>query len=343
VSRNTSFVCVPKCAILIAGLVIIASGARAEAATWWVDNANPGCSDAGPGTEATPFCTIKPGASHALAGDSVLVKPGTYREQVTTPASGAPGTPINYQATGSGVVILGTLNLSDPAFWTATATTAWSQPYAPPSAPKQVFVDGTLLAPVASQADLTTNSFFYDTIGKILYVDLGGPNPAEGHQVEAGARSYGVLVSGKTGIVVDGFFFRGQNIAGVRGLNASDLTVRGTTTTEAASYGILLDTCAAPLLLQGNTVFKVVSSGIKLDTTTGAILDGNTTHHNASNGITLFASSNNTLLKNTSYANLKPLVTSAVGIDLDGGSSDNLLKGNLTTRGSSCATGPTAT
>ncbi len=328
-SRNKSLVCVPKWAFLIAGLAIMTFDGGAEAATWWVDNTSPVCSDTGPGTETTPFCTIKPGGSHAVAGDSVVVKPGTYREQVTPPSSGAVGASITYQATGSGVVILGTLSLSDPAAWTPTATTAWSQPFAPASAPKQVFLDGVPLAAVAGLADLTTNAFFYDAIGKILYIDLGGANPADGHQVEAGARSYGFLVSGKTGIVVVGFSIRGQNIAGVKGLSASDVTVRGTTITEAASYGILLDTCVGPLLLDGNTVFKVGSSGIKLDTTSGVTLSGNTTHHNASSGVTLFGSSNNALIRNTSYANLKPLVTSAVGIDLDGGSSDNLLKANI--------------
>ncbi len=141
--------------------VVLAAGtglaSQFEAATWWVDNANPGCSDAGAGSAASPFCTLKGGTSHAVAGDTVMVNPGTYREQATVPVSGAPGLPITYQAAAPGVLILGTLSLSDPAGWTPTSTTAWSQPYAPPSAPKQVFVDGVLLGTAADALTTTPN------------------------------------------------------------------------------------------------------------------------------------------------------------------------------------------
>jgi parallel beta-helix repeat protein len=300
------------------------------AATWWVDQTDPACSDSGPGAEASPFCTIKAGAGHALAGDSVLVRPGTYREQVSPPVSGGAGAPITYRAAAAGVVILGTQSLSDPVGWAPTATTAWSQPFAPASAPKQVFIDGARLTAAASLAEVTTDSFFHDAPAKILYVDIGGGNPADGHQVEAGARSYGFLVSGKTGIVVEGFAIRGQNVAGVKTLTASDATVRGTTIEQTAAYGIFSDTCTGPLLIDGNTISDVGSVGIRLAATSAATVSGNTTHHNGFSGIVLFGSSNNTVVRNTSYANLRPAIRSAVGIDLDGGSSDNLIEANTT-------------
>jgi len=265
-----------------------------------------------------------------VAGDTVLVRPGTYREQATVPTSGAPGAPISYQATTTGVVILGTQSLSDPAGWSPTGTTAWSQPFAPASAPKQVFIDGSRLVTAASLSEVTTNSFYYDATAKVLYVDIGGGNPADAHQVEAGARSYGFLVSGKSGIVVNGFEIQGQNIAGVKALSASAVTVRGTTIMQSASYGIFADTCTGPLVIDGNLVFDSGSVGIRLASTSGGTLSGNTSHHNAFNGIALVGSSNNTVSHNTSYANLRPGVTSAVGIDLDGGSSDNLIEANMT-------------
>src|SRR5437867_8017691 len=108
--------------------ICLLGGAPALAqTTWWVDDNNPGCSDIGPGTAATPFCTIKPGGTHAIPGDTVMVKAGTYREQVTPPASGLPGSPISYKAEGPGVLLLGTRDLSDATGWSPTSTTAWSR------------------------------------------------------------------------------------------------------------------------------------------------------------------------------------------------------------------------
>src|SRR6266540_1618345 len=58
-------------------------GAAAAAAVLYVDRNNPSCSDTGPGTSTQPFCTIKPAASQATAGQTVQVASGTYPELVT--------------------------------------------------------------------------------------------------------------------------------------------------------------------------------------------------------------------------------------------------------------------
>jgi parallel beta-helix repeat protein len=327
VSRIESLVRSGTCFIAIA-VAITASTTGTWAATWWVDKTNPACSDTGPGTEATPYCNIKPGGTHALPGDSVLVKPGIYREQVTPPKSGLPGSPITYMATAPGVVLVETDSLSDPAGWSPTATTAWSQPFAPPSVPRQVFLDGTRLTEVLTIEGLTTNSFFFDAVAKVLYVDIGGANPADGHQVDAGARSYGFLISAKTDLIVDGFEIHGPNIAGVRTLNASSITVHGMTIDTSDSYGILSDTCTGPLTFDGNSITNVGSVGIRILNTTGAVVSNNISHHNLLSGIVLFGSNNNQVIGNTLYNNVKPLVRTANGIDLDGASSDNLVQGN---------------
>src|SRR5262245_49503954 len=178
----------------------------ASAATWHVDGGSPSCSDAGPGNVAVPFCTIVQGAASAQPGDTVLVHPATYREQVTPFLSGAPGQPITYRAAAPGAVILGTADLSDPAGWSATATNAWSRAFAPASSPpSQVFKDGVRLAQAQSAAGTAPDSFFYDPIAKLLYVDVGGQNPGLGHAIEAGARAFGFDLDGRAEIIVDGF------------------------------------------------------------------------------------------------------------------------------------------
>jgi hypothetical protein len=131
-------------------LVGLPAGASATNTSYWVDSTAPACSDAGSGTQATPLCTISAAAKKAVGpGDVVHVAPGQYREQVTVAGSGATGAPITFVGDAPGVVVLGTQALDGAARWTASSTTAWTTPYAPPSAPRQVFLDDT--SPTASR------------------------------------------------------------------------------------------------------------------------------------------------------------------------------------------------
>lgn len=93
------------CAVaLLSGM---ATGAWA-AATFYVDGANPACSNSGLGTEAEPYCSISAAvAAHNGPGVTILVKPAVYYEMVTVPKSGAPGDPFILQAQGPGVLIAG--------------------------------------------------------------------------------------------------------------------------------------------------------------------------------------------------------------------------------------------
>src|SRR3954465_8431169 len=77
---------------LIRPLVLLAALGFAlgvQGATYSVDNANPAASDANPGTEAQPWRTIQKAANTAVAGDTCLVKAGTYPERVTVNRSGS--------------------------------------------------------------------------------------------------------------------------------------------------------------------------------------------------------------------------------------------------------------
>ncbi|HLA76698.1 MAG TPA: right-handed parallel beta-helix repeat-containing protein [Vicinamibacteria bacterium] len=70
----------------------------AQAATYYVDRSHPAASDANPGSEALPWLTIQHAADTLVAGDTVLVKAGTYPEQVTVTSAGAPGQEIVFAA-----------------------------------------------------------------------------------------------------------------------------------------------------------------------------------------------------------------------------------------------------
>jgi parallel beta-helix repeat protein len=102
---------------MMAALVPLAATTPAAAATYtyYVDNTDSGCSDAGPGSIAQPFCTIGKAASLLTAGESVHVVAGTYAETVNGPNSGTAGNPITYSA-APGVTVTGNGTASGNAF-----------------------------------------------------------------------------------------------------------------------------------------------------------------------------------------------------------------------------------
>jgi len=65
------------------------------AQTYYV--AKTGCSDSYPGTEAQPWCTLAKAAGTAVAGDTVLIRAGTYSETLRPANSGSPGNYITYK------------------------------------------------------------------------------------------------------------------------------------------------------------------------------------------------------------------------------------------------------
>ena len=90
----------PSAGLTAAGLITVLglpvpAAAAAEVATLYV-RVGPGCSDTGTGTDAVPYCTIGAAAKVAEPGQTVLVAPGRYPEQVRITRSGTPGHPITF-------------------------------------------------------------------------------------------------------------------------------------------------------------------------------------------------------------------------------------------------------
>ena len=78
------------------------------------DDAAPG----GDGSFAAPFRTIQEGVNRAAPGTQVLVADGVYKESVTFPASGMPGSWIQVKAEGGGAVLDGS-DVMAPDVWTS--------------------------------------------------------------------------------------------------------------------------------------------------------------------------------------------------------------------------------
>jgi len=96
-------------AVLAGCVIALVVGPAAQAATLiYVDEQSSNCSNSGPGTQATPLCTISAAAGRAVAGDTVIVASGDYTEQVTVAASGTATAPITFTvAQGADVTVRG--------------------------------------------------------------------------------------------------------------------------------------------------------------------------------------------------------------------------------------------
>jgi hypothetical protein len=105
-----------KIAIFVLSVVLTGTG---RAASYYVSSS--GGNDGNPGTQAQPFQTLAKVNGLALnAGDAVYLKRGdTWNEQLIPPASGTSGSPITFDAYGSGPapVLTPLINLS-AATWT---------------------------------------------------------------------------------------------------------------------------------------------------------------------------------------------------------------------------------
>lgn len=69
--------------VVLGVLATVAGTGGVSADTYYVDRDHPSASDGNPGSEASPWATIQHAADTVGAGDTVLVKQGTYPEQVT--------------------------------------------------------------------------------------------------------------------------------------------------------------------------------------------------------------------------------------------------------------------
>jgi parallel beta-helix repeat protein len=320
--------------VLVAGMLAIGVASPATALVYQVSGASLSCSDAGGGTPLQPFCTIGRAAAVAIAGDTVNVAAAAYREQVVLPTSGAAGTPITFHG-AAGARVLGTNNLSGAGLWTLEpgSLTRYSASFDPDSAAAQVFVNGArLTGPVATLADVTTGTFFFDNPGNRLYVDIGGPNPGT-RTIEAGARSFGFLVDGKTDLVIEGFEVSGHNTNAIRVQTASRVVVRNNRLLWSAGFvlavqGTTVPTTTDHVAVTGNEVAEGLTSGIRLrNNVTLSLVQDNVVHHNEDHGLLASATTNSRFSGNTFYANAKPGGQFTTGMRLDG-SDDNIIDRN---------------
>jgi parallel beta-helix repeat protein len=291
----------------IALVAMLGSAARAQ--TYYVDAQSGTCNNTGAGTQTQPYCTINAAiTAHKGAGITIIVMPGTYREQVTVNASGASGSPFVLKASGPGVNVDGSDDFSNTSLWAlgsgseyTAASVTWT--------PKQVFVDGVRLAPTTNALGTMPANSFQWVSGTGLVVNVGGGNPGT-HTVLVGHRLYGFNLSTKSFVTIDGFQVAHTDDRGINMQNpCSDLVISNNTVSFAGSYGIQTVN-GQRITITGNTVSDNAFHGIGLTAGASAcVVTNNECFRNAhptirqANGIYLFGAPRNTISGNRLHDN----------------------------------------
>ena len=223
IAANPSSICPPhRRRLLVLALSFVSL--PLHAATFYV--ATNGTNTASGGF-STPWATISRAASTMNAGDTALIRAGTYRETVTPAHSGSStSSRITYQAyPGETPVISGADVFANWTWDTSGSPNAWKLPWTTNLAPsitnastdptvlrrEMVIFDSQVMLPVGSRAALAAGDFYVDgppTNPLAIYALFPGNVAPAGHVVEAATRSHAFDGSSKNYLVINGLTFR---------------------------------------------------------------------------------------------------------------------------------------
>ena len=334
-ARTTRRIVIPS---LLAGALLGAPpAARATTAadTVFVDISSGNCSTTAAGTAENPFCRISDaiGARHA-PGTVILVRPGTYREQVIVPASGLPGQLITLladPAAGDSVVIDGADDFGQPGLWMPAGDSTWLATSVT-WIPHQVRANDTRLTPWAGAVDSLPAGGWVYVAGTGLYVKLGADPSTQAARV--GHRRYGIYLPDREYVHVEGFTIlepddrgiqlsagsnhdeivgnvvRWANMIGIQAVGTSDSRIAGNVVSECSNHGISLTMGSAGCVIEGNESSynadpaRRRANGLYLFGCPANVIRGNRWHHNQDSGQQVQSGSNDVLsIQNVSWAN----------------------------------------
>ena len=235
------------------------------ASTYTVDN-TVSCSDSGSGSSAQPFCTIGAAAKKAVAGDTVLVRAGTYAGTSVNPTnSGTSISPITFTA-NPGVLISG----------------------------------GTRAFALSSRSSITINGFTINGTSSYGISVSGGSGVVISNNTVSGTGAAGIYLSGGSGVTVSNntVSFAGQPVSGLAavGISLSNVAggvVSGNVTHDNSAHGIYLANPTSGVTVLGNTSYRNAyqyqrnANGINV-TGPGNTIVGNVTYANEDTGINIY-------------------------------------------------------
>src|SRR6185369_231067 len=211
-------------------------------------------------------------------GVVITVMPGTYREQVTLPASGVADSPITLRGQ-PGAVVDGTDDYSNPTLWSPFTGDVWLAPSVA-FPPVQVFSDDQRLSPSTAPPDLLPARSFTFVAGSGLYVNAGGGNPGT-HRTQVGRRVRGIFASGRSFVVIRGFTVTRCEDRCIQLTNSSNMLVDGNTLTFSGGIGMQANGDSADRIV-GNRSSNNADHGISLlNGTVEVTVEGNEAFENA--------------------------------------------------------------
>ncbi|TCM36239.1 right-handed parallel beta-helix repeat-containing protein [Kribbella sp. VKM Ac-2568] len=290
-------------ALLPAGLLAIPSLAQAATTTLYVDR-TVACSDSGPGTETTPYCTIGKGVSRLVAGFTLYIGDGSYAETIKPAVSGTADAPITItEWPGRNPTIIGS------TYYGANLT---SRSY-------------------LSIAGLT----FTGTVADGIYVSKGDHLTITGNTVIGAGRpaksqtAPGISIRGATSSTVSGNYVHHNNGTGiVLNSGATGITVSANTASFNAD-GFQRNANGINVISPGNAVLRNVThdnedSGIQFYTGGNDNLAAlNVTYNNGDHGIDNLNVTGGRMIGNTVYRNC------TTGINVEGTSGSYQVINNI--------------
>ena len=267
------------------------------AITYYVNKNNSSCSDSGPGTLATPFCTIGHGAFVATAGNKVWVVAGDYPERVKPNANGSAGNPITFHGE-PGVIVRGDGSATGNAFritgfsyitvegFTVRDTTDYGI-YVESS--NHIIISGNTVTsagdPAATPAVLRSGIHLFSATNSSIIGNTSYEN--SDHGIEVVGASSNVTVENNT------VYGNANEVARI----ANGIIIQGTSTNISVIH---------------NTAYNNEDTGIGVngDSHDNFII-GNLSYGNGDHGIDISGSRNNAVVGNTVQGNV------TVGINLE--------------------------
>jgi parallel beta-helix repeat protein len=279
--------------------------ALAAAATLHVDQNNAQCTDAGAGTQQEPFCTISAAAAQVGAGDTVVVRPGTYDEEVVVAASGTESAPIVFAA-DTGVTVTGQshgFDLSGDSWitlqgFTISATTG-----------------DAIRALLAANLTISGNRVI-DAGGTGIEVRDCGDVMISDNEVQE-STDPGVFVKFCSNVTVTGNYvtgagqpISGQNEKGIVFNGSADVEVSNNLTEANSDAGIYVSNDSTGIHITSNTTrhnareYTRAAAGIDLRGSIGNTIEANISHDNEDSGINVRnGAADNLVVNNLAYNN----------------------------------------
>jgi parallel beta-helix repeat protein len=283
-------------ALVPAGLLAFPTLAQAATTSLYADR-TAACSDSGPGTSTTPYCTIGKGVSKLAAGYTLYIGNGSYAETIKPTVSGTASAPITITKwPGRNPVIAGSTsygaNLTARSYLTVSGLTFAG------TVADGIYVSGgdhlSITANTVSGAGRPAASRTAPGIS----IRGAGSSVVSGNYVHHNNGSGILLTAGATGITVSGntasFNAEGfqRNANGINVVSPGNSVLRNVTHDNEDS-GIQFYTGGNNNLAALNVTYNNGDHGIDNLNVTGGRLIGNTVYRNCTTGINVEGTSAN--------------------------------------------------